>query len=193
MIIWLSILLIQMKYSLRNSCYFNSGHLFRSMISLEINSTVSHGLFKVRPNYFSFHPLKIFYGNTTILGCVTIRQGFGLDNGIYWHLMHSLLTTSITALSLIYTLYKSLGDLKFSQSSLVVSWQRMYNSLTVTAEHYEVFFAQPISFLAISSELFWKLSTPETLNSRLTAHLELRNSTDYLSQKSHCDWRSVSQ
>jgi hypothetical protein len=47
---------------------------------------------------------------------------------IYWHLIY--LTTSNTALSLIYTLYKSLGHAKPSQSSLVVSWQRIYNSLS---------------------------------------------------------------
>jgi hypothetical protein len=38
----------------------------------------------------------------------------------------------ITALSLISTFYISLAHTKPSQSSLVVSWQRTYNSLTVT-------------------------------------------------------------
>jgi hypothetical protein len=38
---------------------------------------------------------------------------------------------------------------KSSQSSLVVFWQRINNSLTVTAAHSEVFFAQPNSFFAI--------------------------------------------
>jgi hypothetical protein len=37
--------------------------------------------------------------------------------------------------SLLYSLHKSLGDAKSSQSSLVVSWQRIYNSLTVTTAH----------------------------------------------------------
>jgi hypothetical protein len=45
------------------------------------------------------------------------------------------------------------------QSSLVVSWQRIHNRLTVTAAHYEVFVAQPNSFLAISSQLFCRLPT----------------------------------
>jgi hypothetical protein len=40
-------------------------------------------------------------------------------------------TTGNAALSLIYTLYSSLG----SQSSLVVSWQRIYNNPTVTSSH----------------------------------------------------------
>jgi hypothetical protein len=55
----------------------------------------------------------------------------------------------IMTLSLIYTLYKSAGHAESSQSSLVVAWQRIYHSLTVTAAYYEIFFAQPNSFLAI--------------------------------------------
>jgi hypothetical protein len=46
-----------------------------------------------------------------------------------------LVTTIYAAPSLIYTLYKSLEYTKSSQSSLVVSWQRIYNSLTATAAH----------------------------------------------------------
>jgi hypothetical protein len=49
-----------------------------------------------------------------------------------------------------YKLYKPLEHAKFSQSSLVASWQRSYNSLTVTAAHYEVFFLQLNSFLDVS-------------------------------------------
>jgi hypothetical protein len=60
-----------------------------------------------------------------------------------------ILTTSITAPSLIYALYKSLVHAKSSQSSLVVSWQRIHNSLTVIPVHYEVFFAQPNCFISI--------------------------------------------
>jgi hypothetical protein len=41
----------------------------------------------------------------------------------------------ITALSLMYTIYRSLEYAKSSQSSLAVSWQRIYNSLTVAAAH----------------------------------------------------------
>jgi hypothetical protein len=88
-----------------------------------------------------------------------------------------LVSTSNTALSLIYTLYKSLGHAKSSQYSLIVSWQRIYNSLTVTAAHYEVFLAQPNSFLAICSQLFCQLPTLETL-SILCCSCQLRNSTD---------------
>jgi hypothetical protein len=76
-----------------------------------------------------------------------------------------------------------------------------YYNITVTAAHYEVFFAQHNSFLAFSSQLFCQLPTPETLsilcyncqvsrchpfliiiaelNSRLNHNLELGNSTHF--------------
>jgi hypothetical protein len=66
--------------------------------------------------------------------------------------------TSVTALSLIYKLYSSpLPAHKCSQSSLVVSWQWIYNSLAVNAAHYKVYFTQPNFFLAISSQFFCQL------------------------------------
>jgi hypothetical protein len=51
--------------------------------------------------------------------------------------LHSIFTqlgtTDNTALPLVYTLYSSpVHTHKDSQSSLVVSWQRIYDSLTVT-------------------------------------------------------------
>jgi hypothetical protein len=54
-------------------------------------------------------------------------------------------TISNTALSLIYTLYKSLGHAKSSQSSLVVSWQQIYNSLSL--QHTRKSFHRIIRFL----------------------------------------------
>jgi hypothetical protein len=93
-----------------------------------------------------------------------------------------LVTTSNTALSLICTLYKSLGHANSSHSSSVVSWQLKYNSLSLTAAHYEVFLAQPNSFLAISSQLFCHLPTPETQCSATTT-----NSGTRLSQATFLD------
>jgi hypothetical protein len=58
-----------------------------------------------------------------------------LDDWIYFtHTLSSYLQVSIR-LSTISILYKSLGHAKSSQSSLVISWQRIYNSLTVTTAH----------------------------------------------------------
>jgi hypothetical protein len=68
---------------------------------------------------------------------------------------HSELPHIITALPLIYTLYSSpftvTTHTSVSQSTLVVSWQEIYNSLIVTTAHNEVFFAQPNAISSQSS------------------------------------------
>jgi hypothetical protein len=86
-------------------------------------------------------------------------------------------TTGNTAHSLIYTLYSSPLHTHYgSQPSLVVSWQRTYNSLSLQITH-GVFFSQPNSFLTI----ILKLPIPKTrLNSIPRSHsgrLASRNST----------------
>jgi hypothetical protein len=58
-----------------------------------------------------------------------------------------------TALFLIYTLYSlPLHTHYDSQSSLVISWQRIYKNLSLQITH-EVLFSQPNSFLAIILQL----------------------------------------
>jgi hypothetical protein len=59
-------------------------------------------------------------------------------------------TTGSRALSVIYTLYTSQLHTHYdSQSSLVVSWQRIFKSLTVTSNHTWSLLFKPNSFLAI--------------------------------------------
>jgi hypothetical protein len=97
-----------------------------------------------------------------VQGCVTYKTGSGLDDWLYWHTFTQLGTTSSTALSLFYTLYSSpLHTHKDSQSSLVVSWQRIYHSLTVLQLTYNVFLPQSNSFpVAPNSEDSTQFSTP---------------------------------
>jgi hypothetical protein len=90
------------------------------------------------------------------------------------------------------TLYKSLGNSESSESSLVVSWQRIYTSLTVTTAHIKSSFrcrkcnTQLTSF---DSSVICQLPTPElsiqfsaatansgTLNPVLCCSCQLRNS-----------------
>jgi hypothetical protein len=79
---------------------------------------------------------------------------FGLDNWIYCHpVLKTRDYRKIIALSLIYTLHSSRVTHALDLSSLVVSWQRIYNRFTVNFKsHNEVYFAQYTSFLAISSQ-----------------------------------------
>jgi hypothetical protein len=56
----------------------------------------------------------------------------GFNKTLFYNLSYS---QSIIALPLIYPLHKPLGHAKSSQSLLVVSWQRVYNSLTVTTAY----------------------------------------------------------
>jgi hypothetical protein len=58
-----------------------------------------------------------------------MRRRYGLDDWIYWHLIH--------AIADLYT--SPLHTHWCSQSSLFVSWQRIYKCLTVTAAHMKSF------------------------------------------------------
>jgi hypothetical protein len=76
-------------------------------------------------------------------------------------------------------------------SSLVVSCQQVYNGLTVTAVHYEVFFGQPCSlFPNFSSIILPTDNIGDPLSSRLIAYLELRNSAPSSSADSRSCLRS---
>jgi hypothetical protein len=105
--------------------------------------------------------------------CVTYKTGFGLDD---WICCTVYSTTCNTALSLIYPLYNSpLLTHLYSQSSLAVSWQRIYKRLTITSNHTWSF-----PFLA----LILRLPIPKTrlqsiplLPSSYPGRLASRNST----------------
>jgi hypothetical protein len=101
---------------------------------------------------------------------VTYRRGLNRRVGFIDALPIQLVTTSIIELQIISALYSSqlhthtpthIRVLILLQSTQAVSWQRIYNSLTVTAASYEVFFAQLNSFRAISSQ---SPSTADSLN-----------------------------
>jgi hypothetical protein len=99
-----------------------------------------------------------------VYGC-HYRRGFVLDLLItyphHWELQ------LIIALSLIYTLYSSpLQTHSCSQSSLVVSWQRIYKSLTLTAAHIKSFFFHSLIPFLPSLLNHLRLWTPETSQSQ---------------------------
>jgi hypothetical protein len=82
-----------------------------------------------------------------------LETGFRLDDWIYLHLIHSTMNYR----QLQHYRYSNILQVTVTHSSvlsllrppLVVSWQRIHNSLIVTSNHTLIFFAQPNSFLAI--------------------------------------------
>jgi hypothetical protein len=98
---------------------------------------------------------SIFGTYCHVLGVVTIRRGMDLMIGFIENLcIHNSELQTITALPLICTLYSSpLHTHQCPQSTLVVSWQRVYNAYCHYSIH-EVCFSQPNFFPAISSQSF---------------------------------------
>jgi hypothetical protein len=98
----------------------------------------------------------------------------GLDDWIYWHLIHTTRNYRQLQHYCWFPHYKSLGHAESSQSSLVVSWKRIYNSLTVTITHMKSSFHIIISFfpsilkhLRLSSQDTPSILIPSGLGSSL--------------------------
>jgi hypothetical protein len=113
--------------------------------------------------------------------CALLIDGFsvgwiGFIDTLYTHIVTSINYRSVA----ISTLYSSLLHILVPWALTSRIWQRIHNSLTMTAAHYEVSFVQPNSFLAISSQstVNCQLSTPQILSS-LCCNCQLRNSTQF--------------
>jgi hypothetical protein len=80
-----------------------------------------------------------------------IITGSGFDDGFINHLLlHTLFNhNQLKALSLTCLLQQSLGHAKYSHSSLVISWQQICNTLTVTTSTHQVFFLQANSIVLL--------------------------------------------
>jgi hypothetical protein len=120
-----------------------------------------------------------------ILSCVADKTDFGLDDWIYWHLIHS--TRSYRQYSAIAILHLSSSPLHThwgSQSSLVVSWQRIFQSHCHFKYHMSVLYT--VWFISCHS----RLSSSPLLPSSYPEGLASRNSNrlDYCSLLGRVFW-----
>jgi hypothetical protein len=100
-------------------------------------------------------------------------------------------TTSNTALSLVYTL--SIYSCTPTRiSSLVVSWQRIYNRLTITSDHISSLLSQPNSLLAIILQLQIPKTRPLSIPSSYPGRPESGNSTLHFTRLVFCESESES-
>jgi hypothetical protein len=108
---------------------------------------------------------------------VTCKTGFGLD------LLHIIHTTpdyrQYSASAALHNFSSPMHTHKVSQSLIVVSWQRIYNSLSFQIT-YAVFFSQLNSILAINLQLpieKTRLNSIPLIPSSYPGRLASRNST----------------
>jgi hypothetical protein len=95
--------------------------------------------FQGPPSRTGANRFDIKYSYEYVLSCVRgvhdSQKSFGLDDWISWHLIHTTLNYN-TVLSLIPHFTVHCYTHQCPQSSLVISWQWIHNSRTVTATHY---------------------------------------------------------
>jgi hypothetical protein len=120
-----------------------------------------------------------------LLGVYTWRifTCFGSDDWIYWRLFfQSFLITTNTALLLIYILSISLLNTHYdSESSLVVSWERNENSLTVNKSSNHTLCLHRLTSNSSSTTTFSWLSPTETELEFWTASFEISLSCNHFS------------
>jgi hypothetical protein len=115
----------------------------------------------------------------------------GFTDTFYTQLLTAINYSAIA----IFTLYSPLLHTIVSSVSLVVSWQRIHNSLTVTAAHYQVFFLplfyqlptlETPSILILESESESLYDWPFTANQFVLATSPLRLTTSNFFQMDTC-------
>jgi hypothetical protein len=104
------------------------------------------------PPYLHYTPLLCQYCH--FLGGCDYKRDMDWILDLLTAYTHHLDLQVITVAPLISTIYSLLGHIESSQSSLVVSWQQIYNSLTVTTAHIKSSFHSPtLVTLFFTSEL----------------------------------------
>jgi hypothetical protein len=128
------------------------------------------------------------------MGVMTTRQVLNWMTEFIDTLYTRLVTATNTVLLIIYALYKSLGYIKPSQSSLVVSWQRIYNRLSFNFSVHNIFKSHA-KFLSCHIVSIIRLPSPEAFSVQflcLHAHILAvwcleTHLTQMSKSKSHCD------
>jgi hypothetical protein len=110
--------------------------------------------------------------------CMTYKTGSGLGDWIYWHIIHS--TRDYRQLeryrcSTHFTCHRYTRT-RFFESSLAISWQRIYNSRTNFKSHMKSFL-WPNPFLTIILQLPIPKTQLNTIPSTYPGRLTSRNST----------------
>jgi hypothetical protein len=112
--------------------------------------------------------MQIYYILSHIWGCVTIDRVWSWVLDIFTPLVHTTREIYIIiTLLLISTLHKSPGHAKSSQSSLVISWQRIYDFLTVTTERIKSSLRSRTSKLTTANHKFITLILQSSVNCQL--------------------------